>query len=137
MGDVVALDYFFNHERLAEAGPPATGIEFVKRTEKRFAGNNVDVNAGFMIVPEFVAERRLGVGVLSYLELHRGKLLFQFVSRKFLKILHGTISGLNCCDRRVWRRRLRLGSRAAGEGSAGQGRADCKQSEHSNLFHAQ
>ena len=42
-----------------------------------------------MIVPEFVAERRLGVGVLGHFELHRGELLFQFVGGWFLKILHG------------------------------------------------
>ncbi len=95
MGAVIALDDFFIRERLAEARPAAPGIEFIQRTEKRFAGNDVDVNAGFVIVPEVVAEGRLGIGVLRHLKLHRGELLFQFVSGWLLKILHGRICGLS------------------------------------------
>lgn len=96
MGGVVALDDFLIDERLAEAGPTTPGIELIQRTKERFAGNDVDVNAGFVIVPEFVSKGRLGVGVLGHLELRRGEFLFQFVSGRFLKVLHGRICGLDC-----------------------------------------
>src|SRR6267142_257890 len=86
MSAVVTLDDFFISEGLAETGPAATGIEFIQRTEQRFARDDVDVKAGFVIVPEFVVEGRLGIGVLGHFELHRSELLFQFVGRWFLKI---------------------------------------------------
>jgi len=115
---VIALDDFLIHERLAEAGPTATGIELIERTEERFARNDVDVEAWFVIVPEFVAEGRLGICVLSHLELHRRELLFQFVGGWLLKILHSRICGLRCCDFCVRRSGLRLGGRTAAEGGA-------------------
>src|ERR1043165_4159735 len=68
LGDLVFLDW------LGKAWPAGAGIEFIQRTEQRFAGNNIHINTGLMIVPICVLERRfraalLGDAKLQWVEL--------------------------------------------------------------------
>src|ERR1700739_841798 len=42
-------------------------VELADRGEQRLAGYDVDVDAGLLVVPELVVERRLGAARLGYL----------------------------------------------------------------------
>jgi len=46
-------------------------MKFVPRAEKRLAGNDIHVDAIFIIVPVFIFESRLGSVLLRYLILER------------------------------------------------------------------
>ena len=54
------LDHVFLRQWLGEAGPAGAAFEFIERTEEWLAADAVDVDAGFVIIPVFVAEGRLG-----------------------------------------------------------------------------
>src|SRR5436190_10421666 len=75
---VAFLDDFSLLHRPGETGPARAGIEFVERTEQRLAGNDVDVNAGFVIVPVSVLERRFSAALLRDLILEWIELLLKF-----------------------------------------------------------
>ena len=60
-------------DRLREGGPSGAGVEFVHRGEERFAGDDVDVEPGFVVIPELVPERRLGRAALGDLVLQGGE----------------------------------------------------------------
>ena len=47
-------------DRFAKCGHADLTVEFVERSEKWFAGNDIDVDAGAIIVPEVILEGRLG-----------------------------------------------------------------------------
>ena len=53
---------------LGEARPAGAGVELVERAEQRLAGDDVDVDAGLVVVPVLIVERRLGASccVTSY-----------------------------------------------------------------------
>src|SRR5581483_10878025 len=78
-------------ERFGEARPAGAGVELVERAEQWLAGDDVDVDAGLMIVPVLVPERRLGAIVLGDLELHGSELLLQLGLCRFL-VVHPTSS---------------------------------------------
>src|SRR5204863_5128052 len=46
-------------DRVGECGEADPSIEFVERSEKRFAGNHIDVNAGLLVIPELILESPL------------------------------------------------------------------------------
>ena len=60
MGGVALLDNVGRFDRGGETGPAAAAVELLGRGEQRLAGDDVDVEAGFVVVPEFVAEGRFG-----------------------------------------------------------------------------
>jgi hypothetical protein len=68
-------------EGLGEAGPATSAVEFVHRGEKRFPRNNVDVDAGLMIVAILAGERTLravllgNVVLLGAQRVDRGRVL--------------------------------------------------------------
>src|SRR5438270_4409714 len=72
-GDVALRD------RLGETGPAAPAVELIERCEKRFATDNIDINAGPMIVPILISKRRFGPALLSDAILFRREFLFQFL----------------------------------------------------------
>src|SRR6266404_1975511 len=72
-GDVAVLD------RFGEAGPSRAAVEFVERSEERFAADHIDIDSGFMIVPVFISKRRFGAALLGHAVLLGRKFLFQFV----------------------------------------------------------
>src|SRR5438067_8367333 len=76
-GDVVFLN------RLGETGPAASAVEFIERREERFATDNIDINAGPMIVPILVPKRWLGPALLSDAILFGRQFLFQFLRWRF------------------------------------------------------
>src|SRR5947208_15230125 len=56
---VQVLDEEIFRDRFAECGHADAGVVFVERSEEWFAGNNIDVDAGALVVPEFVLKRGL------------------------------------------------------------------------------
>ena len=56
-----------------EARPAGVAVELADRGEQRLAGHDVDVDAGLLVVPVLVPERRLGAVLLSDPVLLRGK----------------------------------------------------------------
>jgi len=55
------------------------GVELLVRAEQRLAGHDVDVEAGRVVVPVRVVERRLGAGVLCDLVLEVRQLTLEDV----------------------------------------------------------
>ncbi len=51
------LDNVFCHQRPGEAGPARARVIFVQRTEQNFTRNDIDINSGFMKIPEGVVKR--------------------------------------------------------------------------------
>jgi hypothetical protein len=51
---VQALDEEIFRDRFAKRGHAEAAIEFVKRSEEWFAGNDIDVNAGALVVPDSI-----------------------------------------------------------------------------------
>src|SRR5256885_14262080 len=78
-GDVIFLD------RFGEAGPAAAAVEFIHRSEKRFAADYIDIQARTMIVPILVSERRLGPALLGDAILFGRQFLFQFFGGGFAR----------------------------------------------------
>src|SRR5690606_8104689 len=70
---VRAFDDVARLQRTREARPAAAAVVLVERGEQRLAGDHVDVDPGLLVVPELVAERRLGRLVLGDRVLHRGQ----------------------------------------------------------------
>src|SRR5207248_3545101 len=56
---VQVLDEEIFRDRFAKCGHADLGVVFVERSEEWFAGNNIDVDAGALVVPEFVLKRGL------------------------------------------------------------------------------
>ena len=72
-GDVAVLD------RFGETRPPRAAVEFVERSEERFAADHIDIDSGFMIVPVFISKRRFGAALLGHAILLGREFLFQLV----------------------------------------------------------
>jgi len=86
-GAIGFLDDLGGFHRPRETRPAGAGIKFVQRTEQWLAGNDVHVNAGFVIVPKIVSERWFGSRMLGHFELKRSQLplkqkLFQQLQRR-------------------------------------------------------
>ena len=62
-----------------EAWPPRAAFVFVRRAEQPLAGDHVDVDAVFLVVPELVPERGLGAFLLGDLVLQRCQAVFQLL----------------------------------------------------------
>src|SRR5512143_3339749 len=75
--DVAGLEWF------SEARPSRAGIVLVQGTEQGLSGDDIDIDARFLVVPIFVMEGWLRTVLLRYLELHGGQLFFQFLSGRF------------------------------------------------------
>ena len=56
---VRSLDEEIFRDRFAECGQAELAVEFVERSEEWLAGNDIDVDAGAVAVPELVLERRV------------------------------------------------------------------------------
>src|SRR5439155_2591011 len=56
---VQVLEEEIFQDRFAKRGQAEAAIEFVERSEEWFAGNDIDVDAGAILVPEFVLKRGL------------------------------------------------------------------------------
>src|SRR5207248_426081 len=89
LGDVRRL------ERSREAGPPGAGLELVERAEQRLPRYHVHVDAGPVVVPVLVVERRLRRFVLSHLVLQRGQGLPQLDVARL-----GVVHARSCLRRR-------------------------------------
>ena len=72
---------FFGVNRLGETRPAAARIKLVQRTEQRFAGHDVHINARCVVVPVGVVKCRLSGGFLGDAILHGVKFLFAFSDR--------------------------------------------------------
>src|SRR5438874_4983517 len=57
---VHVLDEQIFRDRFAECGHADATVEFVERSEEWFAGNDIDVDAGALVVPELILESPLG-----------------------------------------------------------------------------
>ena len=69
LADVLLVD------RLGEARPSGAAVVLVRGAEEWLAAHHVDVDAVFLVVPELVAERRLGAFFLGDRVLQRRQLL--------------------------------------------------------------
>ena len=69
LGDV------FSFDRLGEARPARAALVLVRRAEEGLAADDIDVDAIFLVVPELVAERRLGPFLLGDRVLQRRQFL--------------------------------------------------------------
>jgi len=56
---VQVLDEEIFRDRFAKRGHAEAAIEFVERNEEWFAGNDIDVDAGALVIPELVLKRGL------------------------------------------------------------------------------
>src|SRR6266436_9340937 len=56
---VQLLDEEIFRDRFAKCGYADLTVEFVERSKEWFAGNDIDVDAGTLVIPEFVLKRRL------------------------------------------------------------------------------
>src|SRR5438045_1343923 len=56
---VQVLDEEIFRDRFAERGHAEATIEFVERSEEWFAGNDIDIDAGALVIPELVLKRGL------------------------------------------------------------------------------
>src|SRR6202453_911402 len=72
--EVPALDDVLRLDRHGEARPPGAAVVLADRGEQRLAGDYVDVDAGLLVVPVLVPERRLGALPLGDPVLFRGQL---------------------------------------------------------------
>src|SRR5512143_667703 len=70
-------------EGFGEARPSRAGIVFVQGTEQGLAGDDIDIDARFLVVPVFIMEGWLRAVLLCYLELCGSQLFFQFLSGRF------------------------------------------------------
>ena len=91
--DDVRLD-----QRFGEAGPTGAAIKLVERGEQRFAGDDIDVDAGLVVVPVGVVKGRLRAGLTGNAVLLGGELLLEVVLGRFtcrsgVSGLHGAGSG--------------------------------------------
>src|SRR5699024_4348077 len=68
---IVVFIHAFAADGTGETGPAAAAVEFVAGGEQRFAGDDVDVQAGLVVFVELVCERALGGGILGYAALQR------------------------------------------------------------------
>ena len=64
-------------EGLGETRPSRAGIVFVEGTEQGLAGDDIDVDARFLVVPVFVIEGRLRAVLLRYFVLHGSQPFFR------------------------------------------------------------
>ena len=87
------------HERLRKAGPAGSGVVFVEGAEKRLAGYDVHIDAGFVVVPILVLERTLRPLVLRDLILGRRELLLELAVVGLLVLRHCWCSSLRGCER--------------------------------------
>src|ERR1700745_3998246 len=71
--EVAALDHVARLDRNREARPAGVAVELADRREQRLAGHDVNVDAGLLVVPVLVPERRLGAVLLRDPVLLRGK----------------------------------------------------------------
>src|SRR5690606_26508011 len=69
---------------LREARPTCTRIILVERAEKRFACDNIYVNAIVMVIPILIAEGRFGAFVLGNLVLRWRQFLTQLIIARLL-----------------------------------------------------
>ena len=60
------LDQEIFRDRFAKRGHAEAAIEFVERSEEWFAGNDIDVDAGTLVIPELVLKKRLGATFPHY-----------------------------------------------------------------------
>src|SRR3954468_6839541 len=65
MTGVGPFDEVVRFERHSETGPSRVTVVLAGRGEQRFPGDDVDVDACFLVGPVFVAERRLGGSLLG------------------------------------------------------------------------
>ena len=112
-------------------GQPVPESNLSSRAEERLAGGDVDVEAGLVVVPELVVERRLGGVVLRDLVLQRREPLAKLGVGRLFELARGH-RGLLLLARRVFR----AGRDSSARGSLGfRGGAVCG-SRRSRCFSA-
>src|SRR5436309_3119107 len=83
---VIPLAHVPELARYREARPARPGLLLVERAEDRLARDDVDVDAGPVVVPVLVLKGRLGTLVLRHLVLHGGERLRE---RRIVGLLEG------------------------------------------------
>ena len=75
---VGSLDDMFRRDRFGETGPSGAAIELIERGEERLVRDDVDINAGAVIVPVRVSKRRFGSVLARDMVLLGGQLPPEF-----------------------------------------------------------
>src|SRR4051812_16621225 len=70
---IVFLDDIAGLSRLGETGPAAPGVELIERGKQRLSGDDIDVEAFFLVVPKGIFERPFGSTMLRHAILLRRK----------------------------------------------------------------
>src|SRR5262245_33436195 len=118
---VLALGDVPGDDRPGEARPAGARVELVERAEEGLAGDDVDVDPGLVVVPELVAERRLGRLALRHLVLLGGELRSQLEVARLPVVCHRVLPGRS--GGRLRRARPR-GERPESEGRRARGQCD-------------
>src|SRR5882724_2058078 len=88
-GRILLFGYLFWRNGLGETGPACAAVEFIKGTKQRFARDNIDINAGLVIVPVSIVKRGLGAALPGDVILIFGQLAFQLgVAGNWLVWIH-------------------------------------------------
>src|SRR5437899_12891251 len=77
MRTVGLLKNGIRRDRFGKRGSSCSAIEFVERAEERVVGDNVDIDAGAIVVPIFVSERGLGAALARKRIVEVGQFRFQ------------------------------------------------------------
>ncbi len=122
-------DHPLGLDRPRKARPAGAGVELVGRAEQRLAARHIDVQAGFVIVPVLVVERRLGGGVLRDLVCDRRQPLAQLGIRRLRIDASGSTAGRSpgTRRRRLDGRRVHANLRLAATGYEQQHRRDAEE----------
>ena len=82
-GAIGFLNDFFFGDRFGETGPAATAVELIERSEERFAGDDINVNPGRVIIPIGVVERGFSATLLRDVILLRRQFFLQLFVGSF------------------------------------------------------
>src|SRR4030081_3801181 len=76
--------------RLAETRPARAGVELIFRTEKRYSGNDIDIDPLCVVIPIGISKGRFGPALLRHIILFGSQFLFQFGVGNFRHIVSGS-----------------------------------------------
>ena len=86
VAQVRLLDHVGRIDRHREARPAAARVELLGGGEQRLSGDDVHVDAGLLLVPELVVERRLGGALLGHRILPRVQLSDGFWVLRYVSV---------------------------------------------------
>ena len=87
--DVRLFHYVLFCNWFGETRPAGAAVELIERSEKGLAADDIDINAGAMVIPIFIPKGWLGPALLGDVILLRGELFLQLLGRGLRIIISG------------------------------------------------